>query len=89
MINMIGTGTWRCVCDQDTEHIHVTVAPTHVLELTICNLLLLPRAVLAGMGILELQPTQRGGVEVVVDEQCAWYVERGGVCVSKIRHIST
>ena len=49
-------GTWRCVCEQDTAHIHVIIAPTHVLELTICNLLLLPRVVLAGMGIIELQP---------------------------------
>jgi len=70
-------GTWRCVCEQDTAHIHVIIAPNNVLELAIYNLHLLPRAVPAGMGILKPQPTQREGVEVV-EEQCAWYVE---VCV--------
>ena len=62
------------MCEQDTAHIHVIIAPTHDLELTICNLHLLPRAVPAGMDILELQPIQMEGVEVV-DWQCAWYVE--------------
>ena len=79
MSNMLGTGLWRCVCEQDTEHIHVIIAPTHVLELTICNLLILPRAVPVGMSILVVQPTHTTGVEVVdVDGQCVWYVE---VCV--------
>ena len=70
-------GTWRCVCEQETAHIHVMLMANRILELDICNLHLLPRAVPAGMDILELQPIQREGVEVV-DEQCAWYVE---VCV--------
>jgi len=72
MCNVLGT--WRCVCDQDTAHIHVMLVASRILELAICNLHLLPRAVPAGMGIPELQPTQREGVEVV-DVQCAWYVE--------------
>ena len=91
MCKMIGT--WRCVCEQDTAHILVMLVANRILELAICNLHLLPRAVPAGMGILELQPTQRGGVEVgVADKQCAWYVHTHTwrcVCVSKIRHIST
>ena len=70
-------GTWRCVCEQDTAHSHVIIAPIHFPDLAVCNLHILPRAVPAGMGILELQPTHTRGVEVM-DEQCAWYVE---VCV--------
>ena len=70
-------GTWRCVCELDTVHIHVILIPNHVLELGIFNLHLLPRAVKAGMGVLVLEPTQISGLEDV-HEQCAWYVE---VCV--------
>ena len=70
-------GTLGCVCEQDTAHIHVILVANRVLELAVCNLHLLPRAVPAGMGILELEPTQTGSVEVVA-EQCAWYVK---VCV--------
>jgi hypothetical protein len=54
MCNVLGT--WRCVCEQDTAHIHVMLVANRILELTICNLNLLPRAVPAGMDILELQP---------------------------------
>jgi len=67
----------RCVCEQDTEHLHAIIASIHVLELTIGNLLLLLRAVPAGTGILELQPIHTTGLEVA-GEQCAWHVE---VCV--------
>ena len=70
-------GTWRCVCEQDTAHIHVMVVTNRILGLAICNLHLLPRAVSAGMGILELHPIHTRGVEVV-DVQIAWYAE---VCV--------
>ena len=31
-------GAWRCACEQDTAHIHVIKAPTHILEITTCNL---------------------------------------------------
>ena len=75
MCNVLGT--WRCVCEQDTAHIHVMVVANRIMKLEICNVHLLPRAAPAGMGILELQPMRRGGVEVA-DVQCAWYVE---VCV--------
>ena len=64
-------GTWRCVCELDTPHIHVIAVPNHVLELGICNLHLLPRAVQAGMGVLVLEPTQVSRFEVA-DEQSAW-----------------
>ena len=40
MCNVLGT--WRCVCEQDAAHIHVIVVANHILELTICNLHLLP-----------------------------------------------
>ena len=70
-------GTWRCVCELDTEHIHVLAASNHAEKLTIGNLHLLSRAVQAGVGVSGLEPPEFGGVEVAV-EQCAWYVE---VCV--------
>ena len=41
-------GTRRCVCELDTEHIHVIKVSNHVVRLAICNLYLLPRAVQAG-----------------------------------------
>jgi len=67
-------GTWRCVCELDTAHIHVMAASNHVLELAICNMHLLFSAVQAGLGVSDLPPTEISGVEVA-DEQCAWYVE--------------
>ena len=70
-------GTWRCVCELDTAHIHVISIPNHVLELAICILRLMSLAVQAGMGLSDLEPPQVSGVEAV-DEQCVWYVE---VCV--------
>ena len=63
--------------EPDTVHIHVIKYPNLVLEPDICNLNLLPRAVQAGLGVSDLQPSEFGGLEVI-DEQCAWYVE---VCV--------
>ena len=70
-------GTWRCVCELDTAHIHVISTPNLVLELPICNLHLLFRAVQAGVDVFDLKPPQVSGLEVV-DGQCAWYME---VCV--------
>ena len=78
-------GTWRCVCEQNTEHIHLVKVLNHDVELAICNLHLLACAVQAGLGISDLGPLQFSGAEAV-EEQCAWYVE---VCVSWIRCIST
>ena len=73
-------GTWRCVCEQDTEHVHVTKIANHVLKLAICNLHLEPRAVQAGLGVADPEPHEFGGLEVMDEQchQCAWYVE---VCV--------
>ena len=74
-------GTWRCVCEQDTAHIHVMVVANRIVELAMCNLHLLIRAA---------QESSNQSEEKVwrswTDDQCAWYVE---VCVSRIRHIST
>jgi hypothetical protein len=67
-------GTWRCVCELDTVHIHTKEVSNHVVELAICNLNLLLRAVQAGLGFSDLKPHQLSGTEAV-DEQCAWYVE--------------
>ena len=58
-------GTWRCVCELDTVHIHVKKASNHVVELAICNLHLLPRAAQAGLGVSDLKPSQFGGLEVM------------------------
>ena len=70
-------GTWRCVCELDTENIHVLAASNHAKKLAIGNLHLLPRAVYAGLDVSGLEPSHFSGAEAV-DEQCAWYVE---VCV--------
>ena len=48
---------WRCVCELDMVHyIHVIAVSNHVVELVINNLHILPRAVLACIGIFELEP---------------------------------
>ena len=31
-------GTWRCVWEQDTAHIHVMVVANRILKLAICNI---------------------------------------------------
>ena len=53
-----------CVCEQDTAHIHVMLVANGILELTICNLHLLPHAVSAGMDIIELQPIGTSSVSI-------------------------
>ena len=63
-------GTWRCVCELDTVHIHVKKVANHVAGLAICNLHLLSRAVQAGLGASDLKPPEFGGLEVM-DEQYA------------------
>ena len=70
-------GTWRCVCELDTAHIHVMAIPNHAVELSVCILHLLSLAIQAGMGLFDLEPPQVSDVEAV-DELCAWYVK---VCV--------
>ena len=65
-------GTLRCMCELDTVHIYLKKVPNHVVELVIGNLHLLPRAVQAGLGVSDLEPSEFefGGLEVM-DEQCA------------------
>ena len=46
MTNVHGHGTWRCVCELDTVHIHVIEVANHVLKLAIGNLHLLSCPVL-------------------------------------------
>ena len=81
-------GTWRCVCEQDTAHIHVMVVANRILEPAIRNLHLLLRAAQAAQ-----ESSNQSEVKVWrswSDEQCAWYVEVCVcVCVSRIRHIFT
>ena len=60
--------------EPDTVHIHMKKVANHVLELVICNMHLLPRAVQAGLGVSDPQPPEFGGL-VVVGEHCAWYLE--------------
>ena len=67
-------GTWRCVCELDTVHIHEKKVANHVLQLAIFNMHLLSRAVQAGLGVSDLKPPEFGGLEVV-GEPYAWYVE--------------
>ena len=67
-------GTWRCVYELDTVHIHVKKVASHLVELAIGNRDLYPRAVQAGLGVSDLQPPDFGCLEVVV-EQCSWCVE--------------
>ena len=75
MSNVHGTtGTWRCVCELNTVHIHVVEVSNHVLEPATYSMHLLSRAVQAGLGVSDLQPPEFGGLEVV-GEQYAWYVE--------------
>ena len=68
---MLRGGAWY---EMDTIHIDVISIPNHVLELSVCNLHLLFRAVQAGMDAFDLELPQISGLEVV-DEQCAWYVK--------------
>ena len=62
------------MCELDTVHIYLKKVPNHVVELVICNLHLLPRAVQAGLVVSGLEPTRPDSLGVM-DEQCAWYVE--------------
>ena len=55
-------------------HTHVREVPNHAVELAICNLHLLPRAMQAGLDVSDLEPTHFCGAEAA-DEQCAWYVD--------------
>ena len=72
-------GTWRCVREQDTAHINVMLVANRILELTICNLHLLPvLCQLAWAFSSSNQPTREVWSVEVMYEQCAWYVE---VCV--------
>ena len=78
-------GSGRCVCEQDTVSIHVIEVSNLVLEFAIGILHLLPHAVPAGMGEIELKPPGISGVEVA-EEQHAWcQVVRGCVCERRIR----
>ena len=70
-------GSRRCVCGLDTVHMQVKKVSNRLVELAICNLHLLVRAVQAGLGVSHLKPPQFSGTEAV-DGQCEWYVE---VCV--------
>ena len=62
------------MCEDDTVSIHVTEVSSHVLELDIRILHLLPHSVPAGMGASKPNLLETSGVEVV-EEQHAWYVE--------------
>jgi len=64
---MLRGGAWY---ELDTVHIHVISVSNHVMELFICNLHLLRRAVQAGMDVFDLELPQISGLEVV-DGQCA------------------
>ena len=63
-------GTWRCVCELNTVHIHVMEVSNHDVELAICNMHLLSCTVQAGLGVSDLEPPEFGGLEVM-DAQCA------------------
>ena len=65
------------MCELDTVHIHIKKVANHLVDLARGQPHLLSRAVRAGLGVSDLQPTEFGGLEVM-DEQGAWYVE---VCV--------
>ena len=58
-------GTWRCVCELDTMHIHVMEVSNHVVELAICNLHLMFRAVTAGLVVSDLEPPHFSGLGVM------------------------
>ena len=83
MCNVLGM--WRCVlCEQDTAPIHVMVVANRILELAICNLNLLHRAVPAGMDIIELKPIGTSQIFYILFVN-VWVC--GEVCMHKIRRI--
>ena len=63
-------GTWRCVSELDTVHIHVMEVSNHDVELPIGNPHLLSCTVQAGLGVSNLEPPEFGGLEFM-DAQCA------------------